>query len=71
MREISEQERRDVLREVTEEFPDDDMMREIHLVRRLHQLQTEGMGPEEKIAFYRRKAEGLGATLERGAPSRN
>ena len=43
--------------ELAEEFPGDQMMQELHLVRRVHQLETEGMDPADRIQYYRRKAE--------------
>lgn len=63
MREITDQERTTMLKEVAAEFPHDELMQEIHYVRRVHQLQTEGMSVAEKIAFYRRKAESVIAKL--------
>ncbi|CAN5552249.1 hypothetical protein BH24GEM3_BH24GEM3_10820 [soil metagenome] len=41
------------------EFPDDELMQEIRYVQRIHQLKTEGMSLEEKIAYYRKKAGGV------------
>lgn len=64
MREIPEQEREAIRRELAEEFPNDELMQEIHYVRRIHQLETEEMSVEEKIAYYRKKAAGV--ALESG-----
>ena len=49
---VGEKQRRAILEEVRREFPNDELMQELHYVRRLHQLQTEGMTREEIIAFY-------------------
>lgn len=57
MREISSQERQTIQEDVAKEFPGDQMMQELHLVRRIHQLETEGMGPTDRIQYYRRKGE--------------
>ena len=57
MREISPQERQTIQEELAKEFPGDQMMQELHLVRRIHQLETEGMDPADRIQYYRRKGE--------------
>ena len=44
------------------EFPNDEMMQELHYVRRLHKLQTEGMTPEELIAFCNQAAKAPAGT---------
>jgi len=50
---ISEAEKKRLWAEVREEFPDDEMMQEIHFVRLMHYLQTKDLSPEEQISFYR------------------
>ena len=57
MREISPQERQTIQEELAKEFPGDQMMQELHLVRRIHQLETEGIDPADRIQYYRRKGE--------------
>ena len=57
MREISPKERQTIQEELAKEFPGDQMMQELHLVRRIHQLETEGMDLADRIQFYRRKGE--------------
>ena len=57
MREISPQERQTIQEELASEFPGDQMMQELHLVRRIHQLETEGMDPADRIQYYRRKGD--------------
>jgi len=52
MRILTEEEKIRLKAEVEREFPDDEMMQEIHYVRLLHQLQTEGMTVGERKAFY-------------------
>ncbi len=47
-----EAERQAIWEEVRKEFPDDEMMQELHYVRRLHRLQTKGLSIAERIAFY-------------------
>ena len=51
-RDVGEKVRSAIWEAVRREFPDDEMMQEIHFVRRLHGLQTEGMSADELIAFY-------------------
>ena len=57
MREISPQERQTIQEDLAKEFPGDQMMQELHLVRRIHQLETEGMDPADRIQYCRRKGE--------------
>lgn len=61
MRKISDQERQTILEELIKEFPGDLMMQELHLVRRIHQLETEGMNLADKIEYFRRKSEKVSA----------
>lgn len=39
-------------KEVKEEFPNDEMMQQVHYVRLLHHLQTKGLSPKERIRFF-------------------
>jgi hypothetical protein len=57
MRKISDHERKVLIEELAKEFPGDSMMQELHLVRCIHQLETEGMAIADKITYFRRKAE--------------
>ena len=68
MREISPQERQAIQEELANEFPGDQMMQELHLVRRVHQLETEGMDQADRIQYYRRKGEEVsgGSVLAKG-----
>ena len=61
MRKISDHERKILIEELAKEFPGDSMMQELHLVRCIHQLETEGMDVADKIAYFRRKAEQVSA----------
>jgi len=47
-----EKQRQAILESVRREFPGDEMMQELHYIRRLHQLETEGMSAAEEIAYY-------------------
>ena len=38
--------------EVREEFPQDEMMQEVHFVRLVHFLQTRDITPEERVEFF-------------------
>ena len=52
MRDLAESEKEKLLEEVCLEFPDDEVMQQIHYVRLIHQLQTRGMSADERIRFY-------------------
>jgi len=50
--ELTEELKERIWKEVREEFPDDEMMQEIHYVRLLHYYQTLDLSPEEYIKFF-------------------
>lgn len=52
MREITEEEKKMIWKEILEEFPDDKTMQEVHYVRLLHYYQTKGMTSKERISFF-------------------
>ncbi len=52
MREITEEEKKMIWKEILAEFPDDKTMQEVHYVRLLHYYQTKGMTPKERIFFF-------------------
>lgn len=58
MRKLTEVEKEQLWEEVREEFPDDEMMQEIHYVRLLHHRQTKGLSPQECIRFFGRSEKG-------------
>ena len=53
MRSLTENEKEKLLKEVRKEFPDDEMMQEIHYARLLHYLQTKDLPPQERVKFFR------------------
>ena len=57
MSEISPRELQGIQEELAKEFPGDQMMQELHLVRRIHQFETKGMDPANRIEYYRRKSQ--------------
>ena len=59
--EISEGDKQMLWAEVKKEFPDDEMMQQIHYTRLLHHHQTKDLTSQERISFYNRsKPEGKG-----------
>lgn len=52
MRELTEAEKQAIWDDVRREFPDDEMMQQIHYVRQLHYFQMKEMTNEEKLQFY-------------------
>lgn len=49
MRKLTDAEKKQIWEEVRREFPDDEMMQQIHYVRLLHYRQTEGFSSQERI----------------------
>ena len=58
MKDLTEAEKTKIWADVREEFPNDQMMQEVHFVRQMHYLQTEEMSLDERIRF-------LGSTTEK------
>lgn len=52
MKKLTEEEKKRFWEEVQEEFPDDEMMQEIHYVRLMHHYLTESLSREERFRFY-------------------
>jgi len=52
MQDLAESEKEKLLAEVRLEFPDDEVMQQIHYVRLIHQLQTRGMSADERIRSH-------------------
>ena len=52
MRNLTEAEKQKLMEEVRREFPDDDVMQQVHYVRLMHHQQTKEMSAEERIRFY-------------------
>ncbi len=53
-RPLTELERQKLQADALREFPDDDMMREVHFVRLLHQAQMEGLTSRERVEYLNR-----------------
>ncbi len=51
MMKMTETEKKQLWEEAREEFPDDEMMQQIHYVRLLHHRQTLDLSPQERIRF--------------------
>lgn len=66
MRDITEAEKSAIWEEVKKEFPDDEMMQEIHYVRRIHQIQTKDLSMAERNAFYQAAEEGVSVKEKSG-----
>ena len=55
-RELTETECQALWAEVRAEFPDDEMMQEVHFVRALHTAQLQNFTREERVAYLNRFA---------------
>ena len=53
-RKLTEAERQTLWAEVRAEFPDDEMMQEVHFVRLLHAAQLQDFTRDERIAHFNR-----------------
>ena len=56
MRDLTAAEKEGLWSEVRKEFPDDEMMQEIHYVRLLYHYQTRGLSRREFIRFFESSA---------------
>ncbi len=57
MGKLTKAEKSKIWTEVCEEFPDDEVMQEIHFVRQVHYLQTKDLSMEEYLRFFRGSSE--------------
>jgi len=53
-RTLTEPELQSLWAEVRAEFPDDEMMQEVHFVRALHAIQLQDFTREERLAYLNR-----------------
>ena len=54
MGKLTDAERERIREEVRKEFPNDEMMQEIHFVQQVHFFETKDLSPEEQIQYFRR-----------------
>jgi len=59
MTDLTEAEKQQLADEVRREFPDDEVMQQVHYVRLLHHTQTKGLSSEERVRFF--------SSLQRGS----
>ncbi len=52
MGEMTPTEKDKIWEEVRKEFPDDEMMQELHFIRQVHYQQTKDMSLDERLRFY-------------------
>ena len=52
MGEITPSEKDKIWEDVRKEFPDDEMMQELHFIRQVHYQQTKDMSVDERLRFY-------------------
>jgi hypothetical protein len=57
MREITHADEERFWRKVREDFPDDEMMQEIHFIRLKLMAEMEGMSPAEQVRYINEMAE--------------
>jgi hypothetical protein len=51
VRELTQAEKRKLWEQVREEFPDDDVMQQVHFVRLVHHLQMQDLTVRERIEW--------------------
>ena len=54
---LTDEVKKQLWEEVREEFPDDEMMQQIHYVRLLHYYQTRNMSSQERVNFFNKVLE--------------
>ena len=52
MKELSEKLKRQLFEEAKKDFPDDEMMQEIHYIRLIHYHQIQDLSSHERIDFF-------------------
>ena len=52
MRKITSKDKERFRRRVEKEFPGDEMMQELHLIRLIHHHQLRGLSGKERVRFY-------------------
>ena len=52
MGEVTPSEKDKIWEEVRKEFPNDEMMQELHFIRQVHYQQTKDMSLDERLRFY-------------------
>ena len=52
MGEVTLSEKDKIWEEVRKEFPNDEMMQELHFIRQVHYQQTKDMSLDERLRFY-------------------
>ena len=56
IRKSSEEDKKKAWEQVSREFPDDPMLRDIHYVREIHRMETSGIPFEKIIQYYHKKS---------------
>ena len=52
MREVTQAEKEKIREDVRKQFPNDEMMQEIHFIRQVRYLQTKDSSMEERLRFF-------------------
>jgi hypothetical protein len=65
MKELTKAEKARLWDEVRAEFPDDDVMQQVHYVRLLHYHQLKELPPEEQLYFWNRATEPVSTGADR------
>ena len=52
MQDLTDSRKRQLREEVCREFPEDEVMQQVHYVRLLHSLKMEGISAQERVRFF-------------------
>lgn len=61
MNDLSESEKKKLMEEATAEFPNDEVMREIHYVRLVQYHQTKDLSARDRVRFYQQEKKRVAA----------
>ncbi len=57
MGKLTDAERERIREEVRKEFPNDEMMQDVHFVQQVHYFETKDLSPEDQLRYFKRSSQ--------------